>query len=1106
MTINFFQSPLLLSTFGSTEIPLLFFDEPLFTSVPLLVDNSGLTPTSPPEPGPLILDSSKLMSTSTPELASPVVDDFDLTTLSTLDPEPLATNPTITTDTQDNQPEEEPSLATATTSDTDSGLTDGVVLDTTNVNQDDSLTETSPKLTTTTVNSEQLVTQVSTDSEALDLTDPSIQTSGSLQDELGNTVLFSLTDVPGGTGNINAFLRLRQTGQSSDPQRGYNTDGTREFDTLKQTTQAIQLSDLPTVTVDDTTYYEFRIDLNESNSNPEIALSKLQVFEANDPTLSGYDSTTGQLAGLDPVINLDGIVQLDASLNSGSGEGDVLVYLPGTAFIGNPYLYIYSEFEGAESGFEEFSYGTTNALGSLADLSLSQTLSDTSFMVGDTVTFTVTLDNAGAGDATGVEVKDVLPSGLSFVSATPSSGSYDSATGIWNVGSVTSASNATLTLTATVLEAASAAEYTNVAEVIAADQFDPDSAVNNGDITEDDYTSVLTPVVDLDLSKQFTVVKKEFDVDKDGTTDIFASSPGDDVEFTITVTNNGVANATNVVINDNLSAVLPVGLTVQSLALDAGGTNLDTSGSGDGNAQTIEVLFDSIAAGESKTITVNAQVSDENVSTVNFTGRTGTSEPDTGELNTVIPEYYDRVMEGKLFFHLDVQKDANQQEVDFGFLDITSQAEIVSVNQTALTPGSITTEARLDVATYDITTTLNNGSLFQALGVNFAEFGNPDPDLVSLSLTPNPGGSGSGGGGNASQFIPNGSGIFGFLVDWVKSSDPEYLADLAAWEQLAADGDLSDTQDEQVVIDSLVEFINDGIFRRDRYSDGLFSLNNGTETQEISFEAGEFSPVASATVNVLVTDAGADVTDSNGNPLGSFVNLQAALDSFGFTEPTGVNVTVQDSSGDGLVATELQELSGFDFTNQWFIQDITIDGNVTEVSFLSGNGASNLDFSLQNIQVSNPAPSFVLQGDNAKDTIIGTIFDDTIEGLNGQDNLAGFDGNDTILGGLGNDTLIGGRDNDTLTGGSGIDTFVFEPSFVNESDIITDLANQDLIDLSQLSLINTDLDSNSDGVIDTNDNVANLVGGNLVVDLTSLSGGAIELTGVTSVDMTSVIL
>ena len=66
-----------------------------------------------------------------------------------------------------------------------------------------------------------------------------------------------------------------------------------------------------------------------------------------------------------------------------------------------------------------------------ADLSLAKSVDDASPSFGDVVTFSVAIFNTTSSiDATGVEAKDLLSAGFSYVSDTPSSGTYNSGTGI----------------------------------------------------------------------------------------------------------------------------------------------------------------------------------------------------------------------------------------------------------------------------------------------------------------------------------------------------------------------------------------------------------------------------------------------------------------------------------------------------------------------------------------------------------------------------------------------------------------------------------------------------------------------------------------------------
>ena len=61
-----------------------------------------------------------------------------------------------------------------------------------------------------------------------------------------------------------------------------------------------------------------------------------------------------------------------------------------------------------------------------ADLSLAKTTSNPNVDVGQTTSFTLNLLNSGPDTATNVAVTDLLPAGLTFVSATASQGSYNS--------------------------------------------------------------------------------------------------------------------------------------------------------------------------------------------------------------------------------------------------------------------------------------------------------------------------------------------------------------------------------------------------------------------------------------------------------------------------------------------------------------------------------------------------------------------------------------------------------------------------------------------------------------------------------------------------------
>ena len=125
----------------------------------------------------------------------------------------------------------------------------------------------------------------------------------------------------------------------------------------------------------------------------------------------------------------------------------------------------------------------------LNDLSLAMTSSTAAPVYGTSFTYTLTVssDATSSATATGVTVTDLLPSGATFVSAA-GAGTYTAGTGVWTVGSLAAGGSASLTITATAAASVGSA-ITSTAQVTASSQPDPDSAVNNGVTSEDDYAS-----------------------------------------------------------------------------------------------------------------------------------------------------------------------------------------------------------------------------------------------------------------------------------------------------------------------------------------------------------------------------------------------------------------------------------------------------------------------------------------------------------------------------------------------------------------------------------------------------------------------------------------
>ncbi|MBP1225683.1 Ig-like domain-containing protein [Flavobacterium sp. 1355] len=220
-----------------------------------------------------------------------------------------------------------------------------------------------------------------------------------------------------------------------------------------------------------------------------------------------------------------------------------------------------------------------------ADLEVTKVVDNTTPSVGGNSVFTITAKNNGPYKATGVTINDVLPAGYTFVSATPSTGTWTDPN--WTIGSLANGTSATLSITATVNATGA---YANTAAI----------SGNNPDGTTANNSSTATPVIQTNLSVTKSV---------DNTT----PNVGDNITFTITASNAGPSAATGVKVTD----VLPSGYTFVSATPSTG------------NWSAPEWTISNLANGASATLNVEV--------TVNATGNYTNTATISGEQNDPTP-------------------------------------------------------------------------------------------------------------------------------------------------------------------------------------------------------------------------------------------------------------------------------------------------------------------------------------------------------------------------------------------------------------------------------------------------------------------------------------
>lgn len=191
-----------------------------------------------------------------------------------------------------------------------------------------------------------------------------------------------------------------------------------------------------------------------------------------------------------------------------------------------------------------------------ADLALTKIVNDAAPKEGDTVSYTVTVTNTGPGPATVVQVMDLLPAGVTFVSAVPGQGTYDALSGDWFVGNLAAGSSVGLLLQADVDAGTGGSTITNTVTIDFLSQIDTNAS---NDIASVDIVPQGSP--SLLVLKTATIIEDPIN----GIANPKAI-PGGTIRYLIAATNTGTGAAdTNSL---NVTDMIPVNTALRVTDFD----------------------------------------------------------------------------------------------------------------------------------------------------------------------------------------------------------------------------------------------------------------------------------------------------------------------------------------------------------------------------------------------------------------------------------------------------------------------------------------------------------------------------------------------------------
>ncbi|MEM7391883.1 MAG: DUF2341 domain-containing protein, partial [Verrucomicrobiota bacterium] len=279
-----------------------------------------------------------------------------------------------------------------------------------------------------------------------------------------------------------------------------------------------------------------------TNLNYTLTVSNLSLTVANGVVVTDIFPAELTFVSATPaeVTQNNGVIEFDLGTIAAGGSATIQV-----AAAVNP------GFSGAVTNFaavgtDDTDTNLVNNVTNLAsvvdlnDLAIVKTVNQTNLSASTNLVYTITITNRGPFDLTTIQVTDMLPAGVVYLSALPAPSTVTSNSLVFDIARLDAGTTTGVTVNVGVSDSVTGLALTNQASVVTSDQTELDLTNNVAEAV----TTLNLP--DLRLSKSV-----------DNTTLLDSN-----LLYTIEIANEGIAVASNIVVSD----LLPTGITFVSSA------------------------------------------------------------------------------------------------------------------------------------------------------------------------------------------------------------------------------------------------------------------------------------------------------------------------------------------------------------------------------------------------------------------------------------------------------------------------------------------------------------------------------------------------------------